>query len=654
MSKAIWSFGSVVGGVRQGFRDSGIQLFGNSTFESMIREGIQNSIDAKEVENEGPVHVAFTLDEFNPQEQDELTGLVPYLSAGYEYEHAADKHSEACQWYQDSLNKVARGKSIKVLGLHDANTVGLEGSTQLATEKISPWVALVRAQGINVKRTGDSLGGFGHGSNAAFGMSKLRTVFYLSPSTDENENDVTRLQGHTILQTLEVGGVTTNRDGFFGIDDGAGDVNALKNAEVPDWFTGIRTNAVGTGKGTSVFIFEPQEKLVTDFWNALKTCVVANYAYAIKKGNLEVTFGDGVRITAENLPTVFAEILQEDAENYYGLSDNIAKSMESAKTVISPNMSSEFSRSVPGFGQYDWFLRMGDEVKGRSVGIARDPGMLITKEAQKLQGFNGFNDFDLFICVRAGSFNPETGEVGGGAKVIKAMEDPSHTKLEFDWVRESKLSEYKSSYRKFTDDVRNFIKDFATPEFKDVIDIDIEDLLGDDPLGENLEAEGLDVVKLKPGRRKKQHFQSHTSGGSGTKTGAGKPPKGTGGKGGPGGGEGNPPEDPAGTIRVAGELFERSPLRSLRVVPLGADGDGWSRVKLIINAEKKGKRRIALLSSGESLENIIEIAGDVDNVAEPSLNLELTGTETGRVEQVVKIRTESLDFALSGEIYYGV
>jgi hypothetical protein len=104
MNKAIWSFGSVVGGVRQGFRDSGIQLFGNSTFESMIREGIQNSIDAKEPGQDGPVHVAFTLDEFNPQAQDQLTGLIPYLSAGLEYERAVDQNSEACQWYQESLN----------------------------------------------------------------------------------------------------------------------------------------------------------------------------------------------------------------------------------------------------------------------------------------------------------------------------------------------------------------------------------------------------------------------------------------------------------------------------------------------------------------------------------------------------------------------
>lgn len=654
MNKATWYFGSNQGGGRDGFRNSGIHLFGNRTFESMIREGIQNSIDAKDDLADGPVHVAFTLDEFNPQVQKELESLVEFLNAGLSIEQKRDRNSEATKWYQGSINKIVRGKAIQVLGVHDGNTVGLEGTADRESDDISPYTALVCSQGINVKRDGDSLGGFGHGSNAAFGMSDLRTVFYLSPSTDEKGLDVTRFQGHSILQTLKVNGNRTNKDGFYGIETENGDTRAMLGDEIPTWFSDIRSKAVGNGKGTSVYIFEPQVQLVTDFWKALQTCVIANYAYAIHKGKLEVSVGADLRISANNLESVFNSLIQENEENYYGLSEHIAKSMESAKTVISPDRSGDVTRSVVGFGQYDWFLRVGESVKGRNVGIARDPGMLITRDAKNLQGFNGFNDFDLFVCVKAGSTNPETGVVGGGAKVIKAMEDPSHTKLEFDWVNPSNRTEYKSSYKKFTDDVRNFIKEFATPELKDVIDIDIEDLLGDDPLGEKLEAEGLDVVKLRPGRRKRHNFQSPKLGGSGTSVGTGTPPAGEGGNGGPGGGQGNPPQDPAGTIRVAGELYERSPLRSLRIVPLGEAGDGWSRIKIIVNAEKKGKRRIALLSSGESLANLIEIAEDGDKASAPALNLDLIGSESGRVEQVIKVRTESLNFALSGEIYYGV
>lgn len=654
MNKATWSFGTNKGGGRDGFRNSGIHLFGNRTFESMIREGIQNSIDAKDDSVEGPVHVAFTIDDFNPQIYKELEDLVEFLTAGLSIEQKLDRNSEATKWYQDSINKIVRGKCIQVLGVHDGNTIGLEGTADRESDDVSPYTALVASQGINVKRDGDSLGGFGHGSNAAFGMSDLRTVFYLSPSTDENGLEVTRFEGHSILQTLKIDGKRTNKDGFYGIKTDDGGTRAMHGDEIPTWFSNIRNKAVGSGKGTSVFIFEPQVQLVTDFWKALQTCVIANFAYAILKGKLEVSIAGDQKITADNLKLVFNSLIQENEENYYGLSEYIAKSMESAKTVILPDRSGDVSRSVVGFGQYDWFLRVGESVKGRNVGIARDPGMLITRDAQNLQGFNGLNDFDLFVCVKAGSTNPETGKVGGGAKVIKAMEDPSHSLLVIDWVKPDLRTEYKSSYKKFTEDVRNFIKEFATPELKDVIDIDIEDLLGDDPLGEKLEAEGLDVVKLRPGRRKRLHFQSPKMGGTGTSVGTGTPPAGEGGNGGPGGGQGNPPQDPAGTIRVAGDLYEKSPLRALRVVPLGEAGDGWSRIKIIVNAEKKGKRRIALLSSGESLANLIEISEDVEKVSAPVFNLELIGSESGRVEQVIKVRTESLDFALSGEIYYGV
>lgn len=650
MTELTWSFGSVTGGVRYGFKNSGIHLFGNNTFESMIREGIQNSIDAKDDSNQDAVHVSFTIDEFNPQTQTELDGLVVYLQAGLKQEEASDKNSDASRWYRDSIKKINMGKSIRVLGVHDSNTVGLAGSTDDSKEVSSPWVALVRGQGINVKRNSNALGGFGHGSNAAFGMSNLRTVFYLSPSVDESGKDVTRFQGHSILQTLDIDGVKTNRDGFFG-KESAGDAAVLLDNEIPQWFSDIRNKTVGPGRGTSVFIFDPRENLVEDFWQALQTCVIANYAYAILKGRLEVSFDNGAKVDSSNVTEIFDQLSISAGDNYFGLSEAIAESMQSATTVMHPTLASDHSESVLTFGQYDWFLRLGDDVQGKHVGIARDPGMLITREAQQLRQFQGYSDFDLFVCVRSGTVDEQTGNMRGGARIIKAMEDPSHTKLEFDWVSDSEKAEFKSSYNKFTASVRDIVKEHASPVFADVIDIDIEDLLGDDPLGENLATEGLDVVVLKPGRKKRPTPVRATTG-TGT-SGDTNPPDGGGGKGGQGGKGGNPPDNPGGVL--PGEVvFEKAPLRSLRVVHLSDTADGWSSVRVVVNAEKAGRRKLSLFAAGETDRLSIQVRDPKSKDSTAVDLIELDGTESGRVEQMILVPTEVLRYALSGEIHYGI
>lgn len=647
MTAITWSFGTVTGGNVKGFKDSGIHLFGNNTFESMIREGIQNSIDAQDSSNEGPVHVSFTIDEFNPRTQSELEGLVSYLEAGQKQEEASNKNSEASKWYRDSVKKLRNGSSIKVLGIHDANTVGLSGSTDETSQVVSPWIALVKGQGINVKRTTDSLGGFGHGSNAAFGMSNLRTVFYLSPSLDETEKPVTRFQGHSILQTLNIGGVKTNSDGFFGIAPS----EPLIDTDVPQWFLDIREKTVGKGKGTSVFIVDPREYLVDDFWQALQTCAIANFAYAILKGRLEISFDNGAKVDSSNVTEIFDNLTMLAGESYFGLSEAIAESMQSATTVLHPTDSSDHSESVQNFGQYDWFIRLGDKVQGKHVGIARDPGMLITREAQQLKQFQGYSDFDLFVCVRSGTIDEHTGNMRGGARIIKAMEDPSHTKLEFDWVSDTDRAEFKTSYSKFATSVRGIVREYASPVFADVIDIDVEDLLGDDPLGEKLETEGLDVVILKPGR-KKRPAPLRIAQGSGS-SGETAVPEGEGGQGGPGGQGGNPPENPG--DGVPGQVtYEKAPLRTLRVVHLRDTPDGWSTVRVVLTAEKAGHRRIALFAAGETDRLPISIKSSDAGDSPATEVIDLVGTETGRVEQLVLVPTAVLRYALSGEIYYGI
>jgi len=100
------------------------------------------------------------------------------------------------------------------------------------------------------------------------------------------------------------------------------------------------------------------------------------------------------------------------------------------------------------FGRVSWYMRTGDDVSWRGVGVARQNGMLITELPQWLLKFPGTKPFDLFLCVEGES----------GSRILRSIEDPSHTKFEFDRIPdlvERQVAE--SSYRAFTKEVRQLI-----------------------------------------------------------------------------------------------------------------------------------------------------------------------------------------------------
>lgn len=60
-----WNFPSNNGGTEAGFNDSGIETFAGKPFESLAREIIQNSLDAR-VSSDKPVTVAFQVEISHP------------------------------------------------------------------------------------------------------------------------------------------------------------------------------------------------------------------------------------------------------------------------------------------------------------------------------------------------------------------------------------------------------------------------------------------------------------------------------------------------------------------------------------------------------------------------------------------------------------
>ena len=168
-NKASWKFSSASHGEIVGLNDAGITMFSIDIFNSLAREIIQNSIDARTTDNK-PVKVEFNSFSISVNE---FPGKKRFESIlGYCNDMTKDNDAlEFIKKAKDIFNK----SEIKVLRISDYNTTCLIGAKD---GKIGePWSRLVKEKGTSQKND-DAGGSFGIGKSSPFSASNLRTVFY--------------------------------------------------------------------------------------------------------------------------------------------------------------------------------------------------------------------------------------------------------------------------------------------------------------------------------------------------------------------------------------------------------------------------------------------------------------------------------------------
>ena len=156
-----------------GINDAGIETFTADMNRSLVREIIQNSLDAVREDNDEPVRVEFEMIRIKREDIPDVNTLQSAIKKCYESN--ADE-PDAFRFFSKA-DETLNQEYVNVLRISDYNTKGLEGSD--TCEKGSNWSRLVKENGSSNK--GQSSGGsFGIGKSATFACSDLRTVFYSS------------------------------------------------------------------------------------------------------------------------------------------------------------------------------------------------------------------------------------------------------------------------------------------------------------------------------------------------------------------------------------------------------------------------------------------------------------------------------------------
>ena len=286
-NKPSWHFPSRGWGLDV-IQDSSSTHFRDDPIPKMVREVLQNSLDARHGDLGGPVEVEIA-ENYIDREIIGAEELEKHVTSCLE--RARQEERKNVQAFYVKALKALQSEKIRCLQIVDTGTLGLIGRS---------WDALVFQEG-SVQKSGSAPGGSnGVGKNAVLNVSDLRTVFYGTRYVQRREGRVEKLQGKATLMVHpnpHKKSESLQHVGFYSMPRG----EPVLTTQIPETF---RLEDVGTG----VFImgFNPR----SDDWSKeVTSAVIGNFFYALHHKKLIVRVrdvtGDAILINHETLDWLF-------------------------------------------------------------------------------------------------------------------------------------------------------------------------------------------------------------------------------------------------------------------------------------------------------------------------------------------------------------
>ena len=378
-----WCFSPLGTGDKVGVNNAGIGIFKKQPYIGLAKEILQNVIDAKDKDVEGPAKAVFEVIYVSKSELPDAARLSYVIKQCYEYYHDGDDGVKMGLLKRAAEEFLDRDQLVPVLKISDYNTVGLTGARK---EKGSNWTGLVREISATNKGNGKS-GSFGVGKFAPFNFSGIRTIIY---STFNKEGE-TALQGKTILTTFrDNDGKLKQNVGLFGLVEDE-DCKAVYDASnAPDVFR--RTEC-----GTDLFVLGFRDD--SEWMEQVAVSVLEYFFYTIYMGDLEVSIIDGekkIEITKNELPALMNIYADYCHRKEIEFSAPAFWELLNDKSGLTKHYVEDFEKK----GEVELYLLVDPDLSEKRILEMRTAGMKITEDTAFRIGayFRG-----IFIATGRGS-----------------------------------------------------------------------------------------------------------------------------------------------------------------------------------------------------------------------------------------------------------
>lgn len=451
---AKWRFASNGGIEDVGINDAGIETFSINHIDSLVRESIQNSMDA-EIDKNKTVEVGFNMFTISSQDIPDYKGLKTAITSC----KSSQKNDEDVQTFCDSALKTLNNKNIDILKISDYNTTGLTGSEN-PDDPDTPWYGLIKKTGSSNNKNGTSGGSFGIGKNAYFAASDLRTVFFSSYNNNGHKSHI----GITRLCSFGQGKDKKTGKGLYSQDERFSPIEKLLDLN----------NNKRTTIGTDIYILGVSSVLNKNkFEERIIERVLYNFFISILQNKLVIHIssskGKNHKISKATLEKYMRKLDTEKKEfnqltKYYQL----LTSSEQQGIYKIPLKSEEYGKEY-GFndGECTLYLLKDEEDKSlnRKVLMTRKRGMRLFEKGN----INGTIQFTGIMIISGENMN----------KVFRKMEVPAHDKWAPDRCRNQK-TKYNTLLNEFYKYIKKKVNEKIAPETPETIDaFGLADLIPD-------------------------------------------------------------------------------------------------------------------------------------------------------------------------------
>ena len=375
-----WSFADLPGNqLGQGAQNAIISHFDKSPYSSLIRESIQNSLDAPD-DSGNPVIVEYTFSRIQASEYPcffELQNHIRGIADSFPYNDAAIKMSERMS---ETFQQHMSNQRIPFIRVSDYNTTGMRFRKK--GQGKSPFTSFLRIAGDSLKNNAGSGGSFGFGKAAYFNISPIRTVL-VSTLTKDNEYF---FEGGAMLTDHMYKGVEKTFFGFY--DDKDGFEPTSNPADIPERF---RRERIGTDffiMGVNATDLE-KEKAKQEMVEA----TLRNFWLAIYHKRLVVKIEE-IEINKETLqPLINLYFPSERDDKNRSEKYNPRPYFEAVKNEGTSSSYVHIRKSIPILGEVSLYIKKVKDAKDK-IAYMRSPRMLVYSK----QNQTSYGCYCLFFC----------------------------------------------------------------------------------------------------------------------------------------------------------------------------------------------------------------------------------------------------------------
>lgn len=294
-----WRFPQALHAKKRGYSSAEFETFRRDPFKSLAREILQNSIDAKNSDEE-PVRVEFKLFKMKKNNIPGIDDFKAEIQNCYDTWYENTQNEMFKTWLNNMIAELEK-EEITCLRISDFNTTGLRGVNS-NNEKNNQFLALTKGIGISEKNTtGMSGGSKGVGKYAAYGTSLFSLLFY-STKTVLNETGSIGVAELVSSDCKDGSGDWTQGVGYFGIDEKHTPSSNLLNLD---------PNFVRNENGTDIYIIGFKETI--DWEKDVINKLLDSFLVSIYYKKLEI-YINNIEITSTNLLDIINSDYIQDKE----------------------------------------------------------------------------------------------------------------------------------------------------------------------------------------------------------------------------------------------------------------------------------------------------------------------------------------------------